>query len=218
MKKKIIVISSILVLISFISIFSCIYIFSGKDESNPKGKEKTINTLNEDKMVDEKVTIPEETIKEEQIVNSTNEEHESVNNSKASSNNNELKETTPKNSTTTSKVDNSNNYQQQKQEPNSAPSSNNEVKEEVVVPKEEPKKYIGVADPNNYNYSFHHGQIDYNANQANKCNEDSINIQFADTVDIINAWCLDVRDSNNTILGYYLYIKCQSGNCERYKN
>ena len=27
-----------------------------------------------------------------------------------------------------------------------------------------------------------------------------------------------IKDSNGTVLGAYLYIKCTSGNCDKYKN
>lgn len=86
------------------------------------------------------------------------------------------------------------------------------------------KSYIGVPDPNNFNYSIHHGKIDL---KVNGNNEDEVRaecvmkaklIAVKDTVDIINTNCIDVMDSENNLLGFYILVKCSSGNCNRYKN
>ena len=76
-------------------------------------------------------------------------------------------------------------------------------------------QYIGVASPNDFYYSFHHGKIEYS--NMDSCLADVPKISFKDTTDIINAWCIDVVDGQGTILGQYLYINCSSGNCDKYK-
>ena len=98
--------------------------------------------------------------------------------------------------------------------------NNNEVHEEI--PKQETKQetnnvnqYIGVANPNDFYYSFHHGKIEYSS--MDSCMADVPKISFKDTIDILNAWCIDVVDSQGTILGQYLYVNCKSGNCDKYK-
>lgn len=90
--------------------------------------------------------------------------------------------------------------------------SNDNKKDE----KPQEQQYIGVADPNNFNYSFHHGEIEYKSEED--CINDSYRIGYKNSKDIRNMWCSDVRDSENTILGYYLRINCISGNCNKYKN
>ena len=100
--------------------------------------------------------------------------------------------------------------------------SNNNVEVHEEVPKQEIKQetnnvnqYIGVPNPNDFYYSFHHGKIEYSS--MDSCLADVPRISFKDTIDIINAWCIDVVDGQGTILGQYLYINCSSGNCDKYK-
>ena len=98
-------------------------------------------------------------------------------------------------------------------------SANNDVEEYVETPKQETNnnvnQYIGVPNPNDFYYSFHHGKIEYHS--MDSCLADVPNIAFKDTIDIINTWCIDVVDGQGTILGQYLYINCSSGNCDKYK-
>lgn len=96
---------------------------------------------------------------------------------------------------------------------------NNENKEEVVekTPQTENKKYIGVPNPNDYYYSFHYGKIDDAYTTLEGCYNKTIEVNFLDTVDIINSTCYEVLDENNTVLGIYMQVKCNSGNCEKYK-
>ena len=106
-----------------------------------------------------------------------------------------------------------------KQETNttSSASSNVEVHEESRKQEisNNINQYIGVPNPNDFYYSFHHGKIEYSS--MDSCLEDVPNIAFKDTTDIINTWCIDVVDGQGTILGQYLYINCSSGNCDKYK-
>ena len=96
---------------------------------------------------------------------------------------------------------------------------NNEKKEEVVekTPQIENNKYIGVPNPNDFYYSFHKGKIDDAYTTLEGCYNKSIEVNFLDTVDIINSTCYEVLDENNTVLGIYMQVKCNSGNCEKYK-
>lgn len=97
-------------------------------------------------------------------------------------------------------------------------SSNNNVKVYEETPKKETNnvnQYIGIPNPNDFYYSFHHGKIEYS--NMDSCLADVPRISFKDTIDIINTWCIDVVDGQGTILGQYLYINCSSGNCDKYK-
>ena len=106
-----------------------------------------------------------------------------------------------------------------KEETTSTTSANNNVEVHEEAPKQETNnnvnQYIGVPNPNDFYYSFHHGKIEYS--NMDSCLADVPRISFKDTVDIINSWCIDVVDGQGTILGQYLYINCSSGNCDKYK-
>ena len=94
-------------------------------------------------------------------------------------------------------------------------STNNETNINSKQETNNVNQYIGVANPNDFYYSFHHGKIEYS--NMDSCLADVPRISFKDTIDIINAWCIDVVDGQGTILGQYLYINCSSGNCDKYK-
>lgn len=201
-----------LILLLVGGIFTSIRIFKNDNsseltqvvDSSPEEKQEKENSNNEE------MTQPEEP-KEEVKTDVPKEE--------PTSKKEEKKDTTSTNNDVTPKtnVEKPTTYQQP-QESATTSTPKTEVVEQPVTPKEEKKSYVGVPDPNNYNYSMHHGNIEYQPNQRQDCINDSIDIGFKDTVDITNAFCLDVYDSNNTLLGYYLYIKCTSGNCNKYKN
>lgn len=105
------------------------------------------------------------------------------------------------------------------QETNTTSSANSNVEVHEESPKQEinnnVNQYIGVANPNDFYYSFHHGKTEYSS--MDSCLADVPRISFKDTIDIINAWCIDIVDGQGTILGQYLYINCSSGNCDKYK-
>lgn len=42
-------------------------------------------------------------------------------------------------------------------------------------------------------------------------------IALSNTIDVLYFNCTDVRSKTDTILGYYLDIVCESGNCDKYK-
>ena len=77
------------------------------------------------------------------------------------------------------------------------------------------KHYIDVPDPNSYYYSFHHGHIDFSS--LDECQKNSEKYLMMDVNDIYGSWCMEVQDENGKVLGAYLYLKCTSGNCDRYK-
>ena len=147
---------------------------------------------------------------EEQKTEITKEEREDDNTSKSFKESN----TNKKNSSTKDSSTNNKNT--------STPSNSNNETKEVEVKVEEPKKqtndkkhYIDVPDPNSYYYSFHHGHIDFSS--LDECQKNSEKYLMMDINDIYGSWCMEVQDENGKVLGAYLYLKCTSGNCDRYK-
>lgn len=197
MKKKIILFAILLMIISIPIIIKVTHKYE-----TPKTKiEEKINTKEETK-TDES--------EEEQKTEITKEEREDDNTSKSSKESN----TNKKNSSTKDSSTNNKNT--------STPSNSNNETKEVEVKVEEPKKqtddkkhYVDVPDPNSYYYSFHHGHIDFSS--LDECQKNSEKYLMMDVNDIYGSWCMEVQDENGKVLGAYLYLKCTSGNCDRYK-
>lgn len=80
-------------------------------------------------------------------------------------------------------------------------------------PTDDDSKKEVVKDPF---YSIHHGNIEFKTKQL--CENASMELGFLDTVDIKNLGCFEIISKENVILGYYLKVYCESGNCERYKS
>lgn len=152
---------------------------------------------------------------EEKQVNEVVEEKKSIiENEKSTTSNTSITKNTNKETNISPKQESNNNQI----DTTSSSSANNNVEVHEEVPKQETNnvnQYIGVANPNDFYYSFHHGKIEYS--NMDSCLADVPRISFKDTIDIINAWCIDVVDGQGTILGQYLYINCSSGNCDKYK-
>lgn len=197
MKKKVILFAILLMIISIPIIIKV----TNKSETPKTKTEEKINPKEETKT---------DASEEEQKTEITKEEREGDNISKSSKESN----TNKKNSSTKDSSTNNKNT--------STPiNSNNETKE-VEVKVEEPKKqtddkkhYIDVPDPNSYYYSFHHGHIDFSS--LDECQKNSEKYLMMDVNDIYGSWCMEVQDENGKVLGAYLYLKCTSGNCDRYK-
>lgn len=207
MKSKMFKIS----IIAIIVILTTAFIFIGKTNSikNNLSKNSTSNTESKEKA--KQKDIPGKTENQKELPKEKNESVGVVESSKE-----EVKENKvfSKNSTTSTTSNNSNEIKQNDNQQNQVQSNNNQVKEEPI--KENNNSYIGVPSPNDFNYSFHKGKIEYSSMEA--CLSASERISLKDTVDIINSWCMDVVDGQGTVLGEYLYINCSSGNCNKYKD
>lgn len=197
MKKKIILFAILLMIISIPIIIKVTH------------KSKTPKTKTEEKINTKEETKTDES-DEEQKIEITKEERKDDNTSKSSEESN----TNKKNSSTKDSSTNNKNT--------STPSNSNNETKEVEVKVEEPKKqtddkkhYIDVPDPNSYYYSFHHGHIDFSS--LDECQKNSEKYLMMDVNDIYGSWCMEVQDENGKVLGAYLYLKCTSGNCDRYK-
>ncbi len=197
MKKKIILFAILLMIISIPIIIKVTH------------KSETLKTKTEEKINTKEETKTDES-DEEQKIEITKEERKDDNTSKSS----EKSNTNKKNSSSKDSSTNNKNT-------STSSNSNNETKE-VEVKVEEPKKqtddkkhYIDVPDPNSYYYSFHHGHIDFSS--LDECQKNSEKYLMMDVNDIYGSWCMEVQDENGKVLGAYLYLKCTSGNCDRYK-
>lgn len=107
-----------------------------------------------------------------------------------------------------------------KQESNSTSSDNSNVEVHEEIPKQENKvvnQYIGVPNPNDFYYSYHLGHIDRNYHNLDDCYVKASEVALLDTIDINNTTCYEVLDGQGTILGIYMRVNCNSGNCSKYK-
>ena len=203
MKSKIFKISIIAIIVILITTF----IFIGKTNSSKKlSKNFTSNTESKEKV--KQKDIQEKTENQKELPKERNESVDVVESPKEEVKENKVFSTTSTTSNNSNEK-NQNNNQQNQSQPN-----NNQIKEEPT--KENNNSYIGIPNPNDFNYSFHKGKIEYSSMDA--CLSASERISLKDTVDIINSWCMDVVDGQGTVLGEYLYINCSSGNCNKYKD
>lgn len=204
MKSKMFKIS----IITIIVILTTTFIFMGKINSskNNLSKNSTSNTESKEKV--KQKDIPEKTENQKELPKEKNESVDVVESPKEDIKENKVSSNTSTTSNNSNEIKQNNNQQNQSQ------SNNNQIKEEPA--KENNNSYIGVPNPNDFNYSFHKGKIEYSSMDA--CLSASERISLKDTVDIINSWCMDVVDGQGTVLGEYLYINCSSGNCNKYKD
>ena len=217
-----------LIILVFVSICVIdIFVFTGFNK-----KEVQNNYIKEEITLTEKETEIEENIindneleKEEdlEIV-----EEKTINTSKnieSSSSNNNTSSSSKSNSN-----DQSNNLKEKTNTQNNTVSNETPIKESkpnVEVPKEEPKQEVvqtqpvedltKVANPNDFYYSITGGNVEFNTNAG--CMKAGEDIAFIDVVDVQYFRCYEVSSKANTIMGYYLNIFCENGNCNsRYKS
>ena len=204
MKSKMFKIS----IIAIIVILTTTFIFIGKSNSSKNNLSKNFTSNTESKEKVKQKDIQEKTENQKELPKERNESVDVVESPKEEVKENKVFSTTSTTSNNSNEK-NQNNNQQNQSQPN-----NNQIKEEPT--KENNNSYIGIPNPNDFNYSFHKGKIEYSSMDA--CLSASKRISLKDTVDIINSWCMDVVDGQGTVLGEYLYINCSSGNCNKYKD
>ena len=194
--------------IAIIVILTTTFIFIGKINSSKNNllENSTSNTESKEKV--KQKDIPEKTENQKELPKEKNESVDVMKKAKEDIKENKVFSTTSTTSNNSNEKNQNNNQQNQSQ------SNNNQIKEETV--KENNDSYIGIPNPNDFNYSFHKGKIEYSSMDA--CLSASEKISLKDTVDIINSWCMDVVDGQGIVLGEYLYINCSSGNCNKYKD
>lgn len=204
MKPKIFKISVVAIIVILITTF----IFIGKTNSSKNNLSKNFTSNTESKEKVKQKDIQEKTENQKELPKEKNESVDVVESPKEEVKENKVFSTTSTTSNNSNEINQNNNQQNQSQ------SNNNQIKEEPT--KENNNSYIGIPNPNDFNYSFHKGKIEYSSMDA--CLSASERISLKDTVDIINSWCMDVVDGQGTVLGEYLYINCSSGNCNKYKD
>ena len=101
--------------------------------------------------------------------------------------------------------------------------ANNNISNNTETPKQDPpinkpsEDLTKIANPNDFFYSITGGNVEFSTNAGRmKAGED---IAFIDVVDVHYFRCYEVTSKANTIMGYYLNIFCENGNCNsRYKS
>lgn len=204
MKSKIFKFVGIIMIMILITTF----IFIGKINFSKDNLSKNSTSNTESKVKIKQDDIQEKTENQNELPKEENKSIDVVENHKEEIKENEVSSNTSTTSNKLNEINQNNNQQNQSQ------SNNNQITEEQA--KENNNSYIGVPNPNDFNYSFHKGKIEYSSMDA--CLSASERISLKDTVDIINSWCMDVVDGQGTVLGEYLYINCSSGNCNKYKD
>ena len=213
----------ILLTIIILSIIILIYLSfnSKKSSNNPPKEDITIDVNKPDEIkIEEEVTKQVDTNDELEEVSNEDNTNEIKNDSQVINNKSNIQKISNTTSNSEQKnntevVSTPNNQEEHYEENNNQVNdfNNENVNNNYQV---ENNTYISVPDPNNFFYSIHHGKIEYADLQS--CLDESYNILFKDTEDITNTTCIDVVDSQGTILGEYMQIKCHSGNCDKYKN
>ena len=200
MKKKIIIIVIIIMLL--IGLTSLIIFNNSRKEKSNKSNIKIVETelSNEDSKNSEEETSEQN----DNISNNTNTAEKSIKE--------ETKKQSSINTITNKEIDNSST------DTNVSDNSNLIIEDKIETPKNNvEERYVGVPYPNDLDYSFHNGVIEYNT--YNDCYNNGINISFNYEAEVRNFWCVPIRDSQATVLGYYLYIETYSGeNGNKYKN
>ena len=101
--------------------------------------------------------------------------------------------------------------------------SNNNISNNTETPKQDPpinkpsEDLTKIANPNDFFYSITGGNVEFSTNAG--CMKAGEDIAFIDVVDVHYFRCYEVTSKANTIMGYYLNIFCENGNCNsRYKS
>ena len=102
-------------------------------------------------------------------------------------------------------------------------SNSNNISNNTETPKQDPpinkpsEDLTKIANPNDFFYSITGGNVEFSTNAG--CMKAGEDIAFIDVVDIQYFRCYEVTSKANTIMGYYLNIFCENGNCNsRYKS
>ena len=213
MQKKIIV-SFVSILLTFL-ILIIIFIYINSVNSNTVSRNhKEQEIQNEKNNNDEKNKEEKEQNKEETGITKENEKNDTSLNNNVSTQedhiDNNISTRTEKNVTDTNNTNLEDSYASESSTSNTSPTNSNNTAENNM-------QYIGIPNPNDFYYSFHKGHIDDAYTTLEECYNKAFEVGFLDTVDIINETCYEVLDGQGTVLGIYMSVNCNSGNCERYK-
>ncbi len=185
--------------------------------SDVKEELKENKELGEQKVEEDKGEESIDVVEKETTTNNTpktNDKNSSSTNSKPNNVTSSNKTNTNSNQTTT----NNNSVNS-----NTNSNSNNNISNNTETPKQDPpinkpsEDLTKIANPNDFFYSITGGNVEFSTNaDCMKAGED---IAFIDVVDVQYFRCYEVTSKVNTIMGYYLNIFCENGNCNsRYKS
>ncbi len=225
-KKRFILVASIVIIVISLCIVNMLCNNSSKLENNIDKKDKVVNNVKVSKDENELEEIVEdkgeESITEElkEEVSNTPKTNNNSNSNHKASKNNDVPSTTTKNNNENTKTTS------QSQTSTTSTSSDNEVKQ--TQPSVDLTK---VVSTNDINYGIHKGIVEFSTNAGcEKAGSDIVDIELnqviaynaennnSKSVDIRYPACYQVTSQANTIMGYYLNIYCESGNCNRYKS
>lgn len=165
----------------------------------------------EEQKVEDKEDKSIDVVEKETTINNTsktNDKNSSSTNSKSNNSVSNNKDNTNNNSNKTSITNNS----------NSNSNSNNTETPKQDPPTNKPSEDLTkIANPNDFFYSITGGNVEFSTNAG--CMKAGEDIAFIDVVDVQYFRCYEVMSKANTIMGYYLNIFCENGNCNnRYKS
>ena len=185
--------------------------------SDVKEELKENKELGEQKVEEDKGEESIDVVEKETTTNNTpktNDKNSSSTNSKPNNVTSSNKTNTNSNQTTT----NNNSVNS-----NTNSNSNNNISNNTETPKQDPpinkpsEDLTKIANPNDFFYSITGGNVEFSTNAG--CMKAGEDIAFIDVVDIQYFRCYEVTSKANTIMGYYLNIFCENGNCNsRYKS
>lgn len=220
----------ILTVVIIVLLASIPFIVGYINKDNNKSKSDiTINEKNKTELKEEKKE--EQEIVEDKVEESIDvEEKTTTNNTPKPNNSNSSSNNSKPNNSTSNKTTNSNNTNIQNnqttvsndsKENNTGTNSNSNVPNNTEPPKQtqpQPSEDLTkVANPNDFFYSITGGEPEFSTNSG--CMNAGDDIAFMGVVDVQYFRCYEVMSKANTIMGYYLNIFCESGNCNnRYKS
>lgn len=191
---------------------------NSKITSDVKEELKENNELEEQKVEEDKGEESIDVVEKETTTNNTpktNDKNSSSTNSKPNNVTSSNKTNTNSNQTTTNNNNSVNS--------NTNSNSNNNISNNTETPKQDPpinkpsEDLTKIANPNDFFYSITGGNVEFSTNAG--CMKAGEDIAFIDVVDIQYFRCYEVTSKANTIMGYYLNIFCENGNCNsRYKS
>lgn len=181
-----------------------------------KEEVKENKLLEEQKIEEDKGEESIDVVEKETTINNTPKNNDTSNSSTNSKTNNTTssnKNNANSNQTTTNNNTNSNTNTNN----NSNNTSNNtETPKQETQPSKPSEDLTKVANPNDFFYSITGGKVEFSTNAG--CMKAGEDIAFIDVVDVQYYRCYEVMSKANTIMGYYLNIFCENGNCNsRYK-
>lgn len=224
-KKRVILVASVVVIAISLCTINVLYNSSSKLDNSIDKNDKVINNIKVNK--DEKVL--EEVVEDKGEESTTEELKKEVSNTPKTNNNSNSNQKAPNSNTqsTTTK----NNTENTKTTTQNQTSSNTTKSDNEVKQTQPSVDLTKVASTNDINYGIHKGIIEFSTNAGcEKAGNDIVDIELnqviaynvennnSKSVDIRYPACYQVTSQANTIMGYYLNIYCESGNCNRYKS